>query len=134
MKEVVSFLKEVPVQYVATTDSQGNPKVRPFQFMLERDGKLYFCTANNKKVYQELKHNANVEICTCSPEYAWIRLAGKVVFSNDLDIKTAILEHSPLVKSIYQTPENPIFEIFYLENAEAVIADFSGQPPKAYHL
>jgi len=51
-----------------------------------------------------------------------------------LNIKAEVIEHSPLVKSIYKTPDNPTFEIFYLENAKAIIADFSGQPPKEYKL
>lgn len=29
----------------------------------------------------------------------------------------------------YQTADNPIFEVFYLENPHGVIADFSGNPP-----
>lgn len=32
---------------------------------------------------------------------------------------------NPIVKSQYQTAENPIFEVFYLENPHGVIADFS---------
>lgn len=134
MNEVVKFLNENPVQYFGTTDKAGNPKVRPFQFMLEKDGKLFFGTSNRKKVYEEIKNNPNIELCACSPNYTWIRLSGKAVFSNDMDIKTAIIEHSPLVKSIYKTPDNPIFEIFYLDNAKAVIADFSGQPPRTINL
>ena len=134
MNEVVKFLNENPVHYLATADESGNPKVRPFQFMLEKEGKLFFCTSNQKKVYEQIKNNPNVELCASSPSFAWIRLSGKVVFSNDLNIKAEVLEHSPLVKSIYKTPDNPTFEIFYLENAKAVIADFSGQPPKEYQL
>lgn len=134
MSEVVKFLNENPIHYLATTDESGNPKVRPFQFMLEKEGKLFFCTSNQKEVYGEIKNNPNVELCASSPSFAWIRLSGKVVFSNDLNIKAEVLEHSPLVKSIYKTPDNPTFETFYLENAKAVIADFSGQPPKEYKL
>ena len=44
MNEVVKFLTENPVQYFATIGLDGMPKVRPFQFMLEKGGKLYFCT------------------------------------------------------------------------------------------
>ena len=29
---------------------------------------------------------------------------------------------------------NPIFEVFYLKDAHAVIADFSGNPPREYDL
>lgn len=134
MNEVIQFLNENPVQYFATVGLDGRPKVRPFQFMLEQDGKLYFCTNNTKEVYKEMQNTPYVEIVTSSSTFAWMRLSGKVTFSNDLEIKKAIIEASPLVKSLYQTAENPIFQIFYLDEANAVIADFSGNPPKTYVL
>ena len=134
MNEVIQFLNENPVQYFATVGLDGRPKVRPFQFMLEQDGKLYFCTNNTKEVYKEMQNTPYVEIVTSSSTFAWMRLSGKVTFSNDLEIKKVIIEASPFVKSLYQTAENPIFEIFYLDEANAVIADFSGNPPKTYVL
>jgi len=63
-----------------------------------------------------------------------MRLCGKVVFSDDLALKAKALKASPVVKSIYQTPENPAFEVFHLAEATATIADFSGQPPRTYEL
>lgn len=36
---------------------------------------------------------------------------------------------NPIVKGQYQTADNPIFVVFYLMDAHAVIADFSGNPP-----
>lgn len=134
MNEILTFLKENPVQYFATVGLDGKPKVRPFQFMIEEDGKLYFCTNHAKDVYQQIKHQPYVEICTSSPTFAWIRLSGKAVFSQDLSIKEKVIESSPLVKNLYQSASNPIFEIFYLEEAQAVIADFSGNPPREYRL
>lgn len=129
MKEVVKFLQENVTGYLATVED-GKPKVRPFQFMLEDSGKLYFCTANTKNVYRQLKANPSFEFSSSSPSFAWIRLSGEAIFSNDLVIKEKILEISPLVKSIYKTADNPTFEAFYVEHGTAVIADFSGQPPK----
>lgn len=41
---------------------------------------------------------------------------------------------NPIVKSQYGDDANPIFEVFYLADAHAVIADFSGNPPKEYDL
>ncbi|MDD3224554.1 MAG: pyridoxamine 5'-phosphate oxidase family protein [Clostridium sp.] len=134
MNDVVEFLKENQVQYFATVGLDGKPRVRPFQFMLEKEGKLYFCTNNKKDVYAQLQKNPYVEISTSSPKFAWIRLDGKAVFSNDIEIKKEIIANSNRVRSLYKTAENPIFEIFYLENAKAVIADFSGNPPKEYIL
>lgn len=134
MNEVVKFLEENPVQYIATAGLDGTPKVRPFMFMLEEGEKLYFCTSNQKPVYKQVKNNPYIEITTANPEFAWIRLSGKVVFSDDIKIKKAIIEKSEIVKSQYQTADNPTFEIFYLEEAKATIADFSGEPPKEYTL
>ena len=63
-----------------------------------------------------------------------MRLNRKAVFSNDMLTKKGIVESSELVKSIYQTPDNPVFEIFFFEDAKAIIADFSDNPPKKYSL
>lgn len=38
-------------------------------------------------------------------------------------------KRSHFVKGQYQTAVNPIFEVFYLEDAHGVSADFSGNPP-----
>ena len=53
MNKVVEFLKENPVQYLATVGRDGKAKCRPFMFAMEQDGKLWFCT-NNQKVYTRI--------------------------------------------------------------------------------
>ena len=100
MSKVVEFLKENPVQYLATVG---------------RDGK-------------DMLANPEIEISTSSPSYAWIRLNGKAVFENNMAAKEMCMGN-PIVKGQYQTADNPIFEVFYLNNAHGVIADFSGNPP-----
>ena len=134
MNEVVKFLKENPVQYFATVGKDNKAKVRPFQFILEDGGKLWFCTNNQKDVYEEMQANPYVQVCVSTPKFEWIRLSGKAVFKNDMDIKEKVIEASPLVKNLYENASNPIFDVFYLDEAKAVIADFSGNPPKEYSL
>ena len=133
MKEVVSFLQENPVQYLATVGRDGKAKCRPFMFCLEEDGKIWFCTNSTKDVYRDMQENPFIEVCVSNPSYAWIRLNGKAVFENNIAVKQACMEN-PIVQSQYQTADNPIFEVFYLEDAQATIADFSGEPPKEYAL
>ena len=129
MKEVIKFLQENSAGFLATV-SGGKPKVRPFQFMLEEGGKLFFCTANTKDVFKQLKANPYVEFSSMTPSFAWIRLSGEVKFSDDKAVKEQILAANGLVKSIYQSVDNPVFEIFYLDHGAAVLADFSGQPAR----
>lgn len=102
-------------------------------FCLEQGGKLWFCTNNTKDVYKDMKSNPYVEISVSSPAYAWIRLNGKAVFENNMAVKEACM-NNPIVKGQYQNADNPIFEVFYIEGAKAVIADFSGNPPAEYSL
>lgn len=133
MNEVVKFLQENPVQYLATVGRDGKAKCRPFMFCFEQDGKLWFCTNNTKDVYKDIQNNPYIEVCVSSPAYEWIRLNGKVVFENNMVVKESCM-NNPIVKGQYQTADNPIFEVFYLKDAHAVIADFSGNPPKEYDL
>ena len=131
---VTDFLIKSQVQYLATIGVDGKPKVRPFQFMLEEGGKLYFCTSNQKPVFAEMRKHPYVEFCASGENFSWLRLNGKVVYSKDLGLKARIQDASPIVKSIYRTPDNPAFEIFYLDGAMATIADFSGNPPRTLQL
>ena len=133
MNDVVKFLQENPVQYLATVGTDGKVKCRPFMFCFEKDGRLWFCTNSQKDVYQDMQKNPYVEVSVASPDYAWIRLNGKAVLEDNRAVKEVCMAN-PIVKGQYQTADNPIFEVFYLEDAKAVLADFSGNPPREYTL
>lgn len=133
MKKVIAFLQENPVQYLATIGRDGKAKCRPFMFAGEMDGKLWFCTNSTKDVYKDMQEHPYVELSVSSPSYAWIRLSGKAVFENNMAAKDMCMAN-PIVKGQYGDASNPIFEVFYLAEARAVIADFSGNPPQEYSL
>lgn len=128
MKNVVEFLTANPVQYLATVGRDGKAKCRPFMFAGKKDGKLWFDTNITKDVYKDIQENPEIEISVSSPDYAWIRLHGTAVFSDDMAVKEMCIAN-PIVKGQYETAENPIFTVFYLDNPHGSIADFSGNPP-----
>lgn len=133
MSDVIEFLKENSLIYLATSGLDGNAKVRPILFYFEEDGKPYFCTANTKPMFNELDANPNCEIVVATPEFAWLRIAGKVEFTDSLDLKQKVIDSNELVKTLYETADNPTFEVFTV-TGKATIADFSGNPPKSYEL
>ena len=106
MEEVVKFLQENPVQYLATVGRDGKAKCRPFMFAGEQGGKLWFCTNSTKEVYKDMQANPYVEVSVSSPAYAWIRLNGKAVFENNMAVKEMCIQN-PIVKSQYQTAGQP---------------------------
>ena len=67
MNDVIAFLRENPVQYLATVGRDGKAKCRPFMFAGELEGKLWFCTNSTKTVYQEMQCNPNIELTVASP-------------------------------------------------------------------
>ena len=123
------FFKDI--NYLATVGRDGKAKCRQFMFCFEAEKKLWFCTNNKKDVYEDMLNNPEIEISVSDKNYAWIRLNGKAVFENNMNVKEACMLN-PIVKGQYNSPDNPIFEVFYLDNAQATIADFSGNPPKKF--
>ncbi len=124
MEEVLQFLKDNPTFYIATVDGD-TPKVRPFGFAMEYDGKLCFCTNNQKDVYKQLKANPKFEISVASKTGEWLRLKGKAVFITSRESKKAALHTMPSLRNLY-SEEDSIFEIFYADEAEATFYDMSG--------
>ena len=90
-------------------------------------------TNSTKEVYKDMQQNPYIEISVSSPSYAWMRLNGKAVFENNKAVKEGCMAN-PIVKGQSNLTDNPIFEVFYLDDARAVIADFFGNPPKEYAL
>ena len=129
MQEIVKFLNENINGFLATLEG-GKPKVRPYQFMLEDGGKLCFSTNNTKEVCKQLMANPSMEFSCSNQQGGWLRLSGEVKFSKDPKIKEKILAKSDVVRSIYKTPDNPMFEVFYLDHGTAQIMELPGQQPK----
>ena len=65
MSKVIEFLKENPVQYLATVGRDGKAKCRPFMFIGEMEGKRWFCTNNTKDVYKDMLANPEIENSGC---------------------------------------------------------------------
>ena len=113
MKEVLEFLNKNPMGCLATADGD-TPHVRPWGFMCEDGGALWFCTSNRKKVFEQLMKNPKVEFVTTSREMVTVRISGEISFSKDPVIRKKVFDSNELVKSIYRSPENPVFEVFCL--------------------
>lgn len=127
MNEILKFITDAKIFYIATIEGD-KPKVRPFGFAMEYEGKLYFCTSSEKDVSKQLISNPNFEACTMSEKGQWIRLKGKAVFDSSSDAKAKAFEILPSLANIYKSTDNPIFQVFYVEEGEAILYSFSETP------
>lgn len=131
MSKTVEFLHSVGTFYVATDDG-GQPKVRPFGAVMDYEGKVYFCTNNQKAVFKQLLANPKVEICSCAADGKWMRITGEAVVDDSDAARGAMLESMPGLKRMYSVGDG-LYEVFYLQNATATIFGM-GVTPETYAL
>lgn len=118
MIDYSTILKENP-NGVLATQYGCKVKTRVFQYLFSDGNKVYFCTSNEKPVYNQLKVNPYVSFCTYPTNFSPVlSVNGKVVFVNDIALKTRALDENPGIKGIFNTPSNPTFEIFYIDVEE----------------
>src|SRR5659263_118790 len=79
MNEVINYLNECGVFFISTVDG-SKPKVRPFGFAMDYNGKVCICTSNKKPFFSQIKSNPSVEICA-SKGAKWMRLYGDAAVS-----------------------------------------------------
>lgn len=125
MEKILKFLSENPVFYFASVDGD-KPRVRPFGFYMEYEGKLYFGMGKHKASYAQVNANPNVEICTASAKGEWIRIRGTAVFDDRAEVMARVFETMPQLAQIYNAQSGLTLGNFYIKNGEAELQDMQG--------
>lgn len=125
MKEVLEFLNKAKVFFLATSEA-NIPHVRPLGFVMEHNGKLTFCTNNEKPMCKQIAANPKVEICAVDEDRNTLRICGTVKFCTTPETQQKALEHMPVLKQIYFVGDGK-FEIFYLDEGKAICSTMAGE-------
>ncbi|KAA6229921.1 MULTISPECIES: pyridoxamine 5'-phosphate oxidase family protein [unclassified Campylobacter] len=119
LEYIYKFLDENGPCFLATLGTCGNPRLRPMQSPLLFDNKIYFCTSNTKGLFKHIKNHNGIEFCNCNKEGTFLRLRANAIFEDNKIVKEAMFKKYPSLKNLYESPENPNFEVFYLANLSA---------------
>lgn len=132
MEETFEFLKKrTQVNYVSTIDGD-KPSCRPFGDPVLFDNKIYVLTNKQKNVSKQIEINNNVCIVAYDGEN-WIRINCKLIDdSNNIDAKKAIINEFDWAEDAGYTLDNPDFQVLYIANADATIADSDGNIISSY--
>lgn len=126
MNEVMEYLKSCGTFYLATSED-GQAHVRPFGAVCSFEGKLYIVTNNQKKVYQQMKKNEQVEICGMY-KGTWIRVEGKVKEDLRREARVAMMDaNTAALKNMYTVDDN-LMTVFAFEQGTATIYSFTDEP------
>lgn len=124
LEKINEFL-DAGTWFFLTTDGE-QPKGRPFNFHLLKDGKLYFGTGTFKKVYAQIQKNPHVEILALKGT-EFLRYDGDVVFEEDDTLANAVLAAAPQFQKVYNEQTGLKLGMFHLENGKAEICTMMGQ-------
>lgn len=125
MQKVIDFLTANPVFQLATIEG-NQPRNRPFGFHMVENGRIYFITGEAKKVCRQLQANPRFEISVSNDKGQWLRLTGEAIFDTRPELVEKAFAIMPMLKDIYGNPNGPKAAMFYAGNAEALLADMSG--------
>lgn len=126
MDEVLAYLKAHPTYFLATTDADGNPQVRPFGTAALVDGKIYIQTGKKKAVSREMLAHKRIAICDMG-KGDWLRLEADAIEDDRLEARQAVLDQYPSLSKMYAADDGNC-QVFYLENCHATISSFSAEP------
>ena len=133
MIDYAAILKANPNGVLATQNGQG-VGARVFQYLFSDGNKAYFCTASHKPVYKQLQANPNVSFCAYPASFnPVLSINGKAVFVDDMALKARALDENPGIKGIFNTPDNPVLKLFYIDVAEVETFSFT-EGPKSYKV
>lgn len=126
MEEVLKYLKESGIFYLATTEG-NQPRVRPFGAVCSFEGKLYIITNNKKPVYDQMLVNPKIELSGMN-KGTWIRLEGEAVLDKRREARVAMMnDYEAALGKMYSVDDN-LMEVFYLQNAKATIYSMADGP------
>ena len=125
MEEVLKFLKECGVYYLATVED-GKPRVRPFGTAEIFENHLYIQTGNIKDVFKQIMKNPNVEICAFK-DGKWLRLRGVLKQDDRYEARKDMLDKNPMLRGMYDENDGNT-EVLYFESAEAIFSEFGKEP------
>ena len=103
----------------------GQPHVRPFSVAAIEDGRLWFCTATTKDVWEELSSNPRFEATAWWPGHGWLILRGVAGMDDRVcpEIREAGWKHLEGFGEHYDGPEDPSLVFFSVEEPRAWICN-----------
>ena len=125
MQRVRDFLHQTGYYFLATVDGD-QPQVRPFGTAEIIEGKLYIQTGHVKAVAHQIAANPKVAICAYNGS-EWLRITATLVEDNRVEIKKAMLDANPGLRSMYDENDSNT-AVLFLKDAKATISSFTSEP------
>lgn len=130
IQQAIDFLREHPEGVLATV-ADNRPQTRVFQVMKVEGTTLFFATAPQKAVWQQLQANPVVEFLVLHDRVT-VRCSGTASFDVDDATKRWIYDHNPVLPRLYTSYDKLVY--FHLPIARLEYFDLRPTPPINKHF
>lgn len=130
IQQAIDFIREHPEGVLATV-AGGHPQTRVFQVMKAEGTTLWFATAPQKAVWQQMQENPAVEFLVLHDKVS-VRCSGTTSFDVDDDTKCWIYDHNPVLPRLYSSYDKLVY--FRLPIARLEYFDLRPTPPVNKHF
>ena len=128
MNTALEFLKTHRVFHLATVEG-AEARVRPFGFVMKRNGALYLCTGKGKDVYRQLVSNPDIEISAMGDADTWLRVRGRIAFDESREAKAqAFAEEPRLLEICPKGADDENFVTFRFTEGRATLYSHTAAP------
>ncbi len=118
-KEILDFINANPICYLATS-VQNKPYVRAMRMVSADEKGLIFQTVDGKDLPKQMTENPSVEVCFYNmKENVQIRVAGRAIWLEDLDLKKKIAEQRPFLKPLIEKKGFDVIPVFRIVDCVA---------------
>jgi uncharacterized pyridoxamine 5'-phosphate oxidase family protein len=122
--QIIQFIKEVHIGYLATICADNTPRVRPLSAHTFYDGDLYFFTFSNTRKCAEMEANPEVEVVWMKMnDMSQVRLRGKAVLVEDQDVQRKFKEDDPKVSQMLPPGTEQLFRLYCIKPQKVEIAE-----------
>ena len=113
--EAVAYIKDVEFGYLATTDADGRPRVRPVGMKDIYGDAIYFFTFRNTRKVAEITANPQVEVVWSKPgTMSQVRVSGAMVEETDPAVQAQFKADNPMVGKLLPPGAEMLFLLYKL--------------------
>ena len=114
--DVVAYIKDVNIGYLATMGADGSPRVRPIGMHTIYDDSLYFFTFCTTRKVAEIDSHPQVEVVWCKlEETSQARIRGKMFVEEDEAVQERFKQDNPMVAQMIPQGAEHLFRLYRLE-------------------
>jgi uncharacterized pyridoxamine 5'-phosphate oxidase family protein len=122
--QVIEFIKQVHIGYLATVDSDNSPRVRPVSINTVYDGNLYFFTFSNTRKVAEIRANPQVEaVWTNMNDLSQVRIRGRAYLVEDEAVQQRFKNDNPKATQMLPPGMEHLFRLYRIKPEKVEVAE-----------